>query len=513
MFTIKEKDRTRHVYIPGTTQLGKSTLIYWMALQNIAKGRGVCVIDGKGDFMEKFLFRLIPDNIHPDFIPKIEARLNDIIYLDVETPIAIDFMSCKGEREKERLIGELKFLLLKTVDAAHMPVIDTNLTNCLYTLFDYNDNPDVKPDRRATFLDIYRFFAPEHFDRRREEILSKLTHRGLLTQWRKAWPNAQDCARITTRVNSFDKSKTLTKIFDAPEPKLNILEAMNQRKIILLNIGPVDEIQKIYGTLILSKIRQAAFRRSQLLEDEKPENYYLYCDEFQEYQTSDFPKMIAQAGGLGLCLTLANQWMGQMEAPVCDAVRTISTFIIFHLDPRDARDLKDHLGQEAKPTPEERKRDLLLAQWERLQIDLDLLRRQHPGPPQYSSTDTYIKFLKLGLEIQTIEKDLSYLPRPRIMPPEVSDIPMLRVGQTIFKRADGTVHRMNTPKPPVFSRRTYADYIRNRTLANYSCESLKVSYELEDALKSTAAATEKDGGAPDTRDPKRTAHKKQKTNP
>lgn len=498
MFTIKEKDRTRHVYIPGTTQHGKSTLIYWMALQNIAKNRGVCVIDGKGDFMKKFLFRLIPDNVPPDFIPKLEARLDDIIYLDVETPVAVDFMSCKGEREKEKLIGELKFLLLKTVDAAHMPVIDTNLTNCLYTLFDYNENPDLKADRRATFLDIYRFFSPEHFHTRREEILGKLTHEGLRTQWRKAWPNAQDCARITTRVNSFDKSETLTKIFDAPEPKLNILDAMLQRKIIFLNIGPVDEIQKIYGTLILSKIRQAAFRRSELLGDnDKPENYYLYCDEFQEYQTSDFPKMIAQAGGLGLCLTLANQWMGQMETPVCDAVRTISTFIIFHLDPRDAYALKDHLGRERTPTPEEKTRDQRKGQLEKLQVELSLLRAQNPVVRDISKR---IELSQLELAIQKIENDLRYLPRPPILPQEVSvsDIPMLNVGEAILKKADGSVQRIKTLKPPLFSRPSYADYIRNHTLEKYRSDTLEVACDSIDALGSMNGQPDKDGGPPNS---------------
>jgi hypothetical protein len=40
--------RNQHIYVPGKTRHGKSTLLHEMALQDIEIGAGVCVIDPKG---------------------------------------------------------------------------------------------------------------------------------------------------------------------------------------------------------------------------------------------------------------------------------------------------------------------------------------------------------------------------------------------------------------------------------------------------------------------------------
>jgi hypothetical protein len=52
-----------------------------MVDQDVKNGEGLCVIDGKGDMAHKLL----------DWVP--EHRRNDVIYLDLSTPIPIDFMA------------------------------------------------------------------------------------------------------------------------------------------------------------------------------------------------------------------------------------------------------------------------------------------------------------------------------------------------------------------------------------------------------------------------------------
>jgi hypothetical protein len=87
-------------------------------------------------------------------------------------------------------------------------------------------------------------------------------------------------------------------VFGDPNPRLRIADIVEQRKILLIKAGPPDEIQTIYATLILSKIRQAIYRRAALPKN-KITRFYLYCDEFQEYQTSDFDKLLSLAGDWG----------------------------------------------------------------------------------------------------------------------------------------------------------------------------------------------------------------------
>lgn len=330
---IPDADRFKHIYIPGMTGYGKSTLLFWMAAQDIFQGKGVCVIDPKGDLVRSLL----------DYIP--ESRKDDVIWLDLdETPVAIDFMDYEGEREKERLIGELRILLTHQVDTQHAPLMSANIQAILYCLFDFNDNPATRPECRATFLDIERFLT---YESRRKEIMAGVTSPKVRHLWLEAQnrregdglPPPIEIKRITTRTSMFSLSDSLTKVFDAPQPKLNIGRAMEEKKILLVNIGGVDEVQRAYGTLLVSKIRDAAYRRANLKYRRIP--YFLYCDEFQEFQTSDFGRMLSMARGFGLGLTLAHQFTSQLESKILDAIfGNASTVISFQVGINDAPKLK-----------------------------------------------------------------------------------------------------------------------------------------------------------------------------
>ena len=415
--------RDQHVYVPGKTRHGKSTFIHNCALHDIFHRSGVCVIDGKGN--------LFHEHILP-FIPK--HRVNDTIYLDIDTPIPLDFMSYDGEREKEKLIGELKFLLLKTVETQHIPVIGSNLTDVLSTLFNFNENPSVPPDRKATFLDIYEFFENEA---RREEIRNFLTDPDLISRWEKDMPPPVDRKRITSRMTTFVRSQSLRKVFGDPNPRLRIADIIEQRKVLLIKAGPSDEIQTMYATLILSKIRQAIYRRTALRKN-KIIPFYLYCDEFQEYQTSDFDKMLSLAGGLGLCLTLANQYFFQIDAQIRHSIKgNISSFVMFRMNPEDAALFKGEIPSMADEWVLKRSPHTGEMEWTRKPIPFD--------------TD---KLAKLG------------------------------VGKVLYRAADGQAYMMNTPPPPpplTPTNARIAEYIKNRTLRDYGFSASETKLPSADA--------------------------------
>lgn len=80
-FYIKDADRLGHIYVIGKTGAGKSTLLLNMAISDIQKGKGLCVIDPHGDIAERIL----------DHIP--QERIDDVIYFnpkDIEYPIAFN---------------------------------------------------------------------------------------------------------------------------------------------------------------------------------------------------------------------------------------------------------------------------------------------------------------------------------------------------------------------------------------------------------------------------------------
>jgi hypothetical protein len=401
--------RHQHVYVPGKTQHGKSTFIHNCAIQDIDHRSGVCVIDGKGNLFKEYILPFIPKH-----------RLNDTFYLDINTPIPLDFMSYDGEREKEKLIGELKFLLLRTVETANIPVIGSNLTDLLYTLFDYNENPNVRPERKATFLDIHEFLEDEE---RRKEILKGVSDPFLVRKWTVGLPPLVDRNRISSRMTTFVRSKSLRKIFGDPNPALRIVDIVEGRKVLLVKAGPPDEVQSIYATLLISKIRQAIYRRTNLAKRQMIP-FYLYCDEFQKFQTSDFDELLSLAGGLGLRLTLAHQYMHQLNAPIWHSIKgNVSTYVVFRVSTEDAGVFQGEIPSMAD--------------------ELVYKRSQRTG-------------------------EMDWVHRP--IPFNTADLAKLPVGRALYRAADGQAYLIDTRSPPPPLKKVnarIAEYIKKRTMAIY----------------------------------------------
>jgi hypothetical protein len=287
------KVRDRHIFIPGMTGHGKSTLIHAMAYQDIKNGAGVCVIDPKGDLVKQLRH----------WIPK--ERVADTVYLDLDTPIPLDFMSYSSPDAKEALVGDLKYILTRGESTEHAPLMNAILEDLIYTLLGANENPNIPLERKATFIDIYDFLENEE---RRAEILRYVTNPRLKRRWDKDLPNPKDRRPVISRMTPFVNSKSLSTILGTPNPKLNIADFMNNRKIVLVDLGGVGESKMLYGSLLISRIQQAAFGRHNIPK-EKRVPFFLYVDEFENFQTSSFHKIISQARGYKLCLTVGCQWL------------------------------------------------------------------------------------------------------------------------------------------------------------------------------------------------------------
>jgi len=314
------ESRTRHVYIAGKTQHGKSTLMLCLAALDMSLYRGVGVIDPHGDLVEK-LMRWIP-----------EPRVKDAVYLDASNPVPIDLMSYANEREKEALVGDIIFLLQRFPGWG--PRMDAILRNTLYTLLEA---------RNTSFLDIYHFLVNE---RRRKEILASVKDADLQRYWRDNFPKSDALDPIISRMTTFVRSPSLTVFMGTPSAKLNIYDLMQEGKILLVNLAKSGrESGDILGSLIVSKIQQAAARR-QDIDPGMRKPFYLYADEFERFQTSSFDIILSEAGKFRLCLTMANQFVDQLQEPIISSIiGNVSTFILFRMDEKDARHFSGAITQ------------------------------------------------------------------------------------------------------------------------------------------------------------------------
>lgn len=299
--------RDQHVYVPGKTRHGKTTMLHRMIVGDIWNWAGVTVLDPKGDLVRSLL----------DYIPP--HRKDDCIYLDLDSPVPLDFMGFKGDREKEDLVGDLKYIIEKG---------DTTLTRADAILEDLCYTLLAIPD--ASFIDIYRFFRHEE---RKREILDALKplDQELWDRWNKEFPTPTEWKPIASRINKFWRNPSLRSIFGDPHPHLRISEVMDGRKILLVNLGGAGESKSIYGSILVSKFLQAAKRRHNVPVQKRIPHFF-YIDEFEYFQTSSFAEIFSLAGGYGLRLTVGNQFIGQLDEMVRRSIfGNAGTFIVFKI--------------------------------------------------------------------------------------------------------------------------------------------------------------------------------------
>jgi hypothetical protein len=335
---IPADTRFRHVYIAGASQQGKSTLLEHMIAQDMQNNEGLTLLDPKGDLAEAVLHRVPPH------------RIQDCVYIDIKNPIPISFMVWDTEQERQTLLADVYQTFMRFSTMASGDQWLSILRWTIYTLL---------AAKNSSFLDIYYFLSRED---RRNELLAEVEKNNVDGQyddifhyWEYEYTHLKSPREgpIITRMSIFTTTPPLKKILGTPTAALDIFQAMEQRKIIIVNLmGVGRENGNLVGALLTSKIQQAAFRRqSQKRNMRIP--HYLYADEFQNFQTSDFDTILSEAGGFKLSLTLANQGLYQLENRIKQSVFTNVTAarIAFHLNHEDVSNWK-HLLPSDRDSPE-----------------------------------------------------------------------------------------------------------------------------------------------------------------
>jgi hypothetical protein len=109
---------------------------------------------------------------------------------------------------------------------------------------------------------------------------------------------------------------------------------MNDGKILLANLSQGrlgEDNAALLGAMLITKLQLAAMHRVEMQED-KRRDFYLYVDEFQNFATGSFIKIMSEARKYRLNIMLANQYMAQIPEEVTKAILgnagTVMTFAV-----------------------------------------------------------------------------------------------------------------------------------------------------------------------------------------
>lgn len=346
---FKREDRTRHQYIVGKSGSGKSVLLWNQAIQDIANGEGVCVIDPHGDLIEDVV----------SCIPKERAK--DVILFDPgdrERPMGLNLLDVHSPEEQDRASLDAMEIFIKLFgNEIFGPRIQHYFRNgCLTLMSD--------EDEGATLIDIPRLFIDDEFQRYK---VAKVKNPVVRAFWEHEMAQTGQREKqemipyFTSKFGPFVTNTTMRNIIGQTKSAFNIREIMDTGKILLINLskGKIGGINaQLLGLILVSKINMAAMARGEMPRDQR-KDFYLYVDEFQNFATDTFASILSEARKYRLNLIMAHQYIaqlsesaggiaiGQKDSKIRDAVfGNVGTMMSFKVGAEDGEYLEKEYAPE-----------------------------------------------------------------------------------------------------------------------------------------------------------------------
>lgn len=325
---ISEEDRMKHMYIIGRTGTGKTELLKTMILQDMRAGKGLCFLEPHGDGIEELL-QLVPPE-----------RAEDVILFDpsdTERPVGFNLLSVKTMEEMMQVSSAIINLMYKLYDPHKTGIIgprfEHTIRNAMLTVA-------VQPG--ASFVEVVRALTDDKYV---QELLPKVQDPIVRRYWTDQiaktdqFHKSETLDYIVSKFGKFVTNKMVRNIIGQSTSTLNFREAMDTGKIVFLKLAKGllgEEDANFLGLLLIPKVLQAALSRQDIPKEQR-RPFYLYVDEFQNFATPDFAQMLSEARKYALGLTLANQFVSQLEESVKDAIfGNVGTLMSYRVGVPDA---------------------------------------------------------------------------------------------------------------------------------------------------------------------------------
>lgn len=328
---IKNEDRFRHFYVIGQTGTGKSSIMQVMIRQDLANGKGLCIVDPHGSLI---------DDIIP-FIPR--ERADDVIYFnpaDLERPIGINLLEGETSEERELVALDAMNIMIKLFnEEVFGPRIQDYFRNGCLTLM---EDPEG-----GALTDIVRLFTDDEYQKLKvEHVKNPIVKSFWENQMAKtgAREKQEMIPYFATKFGQFVTNTMMRNIIGQTKSSFDFTDAMNNNKILLMNLskGATGEINsKLLGLIIVQKIQMAALRRQKQSKGER-QDFFLYIDEFQNYITESIETILSEARKYRLGLIMAHQYIKQLEgedgkSKVKDAVfGNVGSMLAYKIGAQDA---------------------------------------------------------------------------------------------------------------------------------------------------------------------------------
>jgi hypothetical protein len=305
--TLTSGERARHIHILGAIGTGKSKLLEAMIRQDIASGRGLCLIDPHGTLAEG-----------------IEAwcavrGLGRIRRIHIIRPGDDAFVP--------------GFNPLRMVPGEALSVrVDAMVGACAqaWGVRDMGQTPRLEKILRATFYALSArgltlAEGPEFLRASDPEGLRKRLSMDLPDPvFQATWDDLNEMPRrefaeyvesTITRLSRFLTAPSMRLVVGQQEHAIDFRAAMDNREVVLVNLGARNafsyENARVLGTLLINDLFLTALGRDERVARERP--FTLYVDEAYDFLSGDIERILDQTRKFGLHAVLAHQRIGQLK--------------------------------------------------------------------------------------------------------------------------------------------------------------------------------------------------------
>lgn len=331
-FGLKSDDRLRHVALLGKTGQGKTTLLHHLAVADIRAGHGIALIDPHGDLFEALLTEL----------PR--QRTNDIVLFDatdIAHPPAFNPLACPNPAHRPLVASAVLSAFKKLFREFWGPRMEYVFRHALLAVL---ETP------QPTLMSLLRLLSDGAF---RQVVISQVADPVVREFWLREFASlpvrlqAETVAPIQNKVGAFVSSPILRNIVNQTGNRIDLRQVMDDGRVMLVNLSKGklgEDASALLGALLVSQLQLAAMSRADVPEARR-RDFFVYVDEFQNFATDSFAATLAEARKYRLGLTVANQYLAQLDEATLHAVfGNVGTLVSFQVGAKDAELLAEQFG-------------------------------------------------------------------------------------------------------------------------------------------------------------------------
>ncbi|GAA1291773.1 type IV secretory system conjugative DNA transfer family protein [Saccharothrix xinjiangensis] len=325
---LRVPDARHHLHVIGATGSGKSTLLGNMILADAEAGRGIVLIDPKGDLVTDVLSRL----------PRSAA--DRVVLFDADSKTRPPCLNPLDGGETDLTVDNLVSVFRRVYSAFWGPRTDDVMRAACLTL--------RTQDGVATLADLPKLLADTAFRARVTAGVTDPVLRGFWT-WYEELTDSSRSQAISPLMNKLRAFLLRPFVRDAiaAGPSTVDMSRVLDGGICLVRIpkGSLgEETTRLVGSLVVARTWQATTARARTPQRQR-HDASLVIDECHNFLNLPYPieDMLAEARGFRLAMTLAHQHLGQLPRELREGLSTNArSKIFFNASPEDAHELARH---------------------------------------------------------------------------------------------------------------------------------------------------------------------------